>query len=71
MRATYGMRLRGFSPSTYPKDGFIEVIEDQALIPADLKAKYYDFLVYDRELTDDEIKAWELDFLWIEREDQK
>ena len=71
MRATYGMRLRGFSHGTFPKDGFIEVIEDQSLIPTDLKTKYYDFLVYDRELSDDEIKAWELDFLWIEREDQK
>ena len=71
MRATYGMRLRGFSPGTYPKDGFIEVIDDQALIPTDLKTRYYDFLVYDRELSNDEVKAWELDFLWAEREDQK
>ena len=40
----YGMRLRGFSPGCQPKDGFV------ARKDSDSK-KYWDILVYDRQLT--------------------
>lgn len=71
MRATYGVRRRGYSLGVRLVDGFIESIEDQALIPADLKTRYHDFIVFDRELSDDKLKVLALDFLWAEREDQK
>lgn len=52
----YGMRLRGFSPGCQPKDGFVERQDD-------VTGKYHDILVYDRELTEDELKNYELDFI--------
>ncbi len=52
----YGMRLRGFSPGCQPKRGLI----DKEL---DATGKYYDILVYNRRLTDDEIMDYELDDL--------
>lgn len=52
----YGMRLRGFSIGCQPTNGFIERQDDEA-------GKYYDILIYSRELTADEVKAYELDFL--------
>lgn len=52
----YGMRLRGFSPGCQPKEGFV------ARKDSDDK-KYYDVLLYDRPLTDDEERNYELDFL--------
>lgn len=50
----YGMRLRGFSIGCQPMDG-LDHRED------DTTGRYYDILVYDRRLTDDEVKAYELD----------
>lgn len=52
----YGMRLRGFSPGCQPKDGLVERQDD-------VTGKYHDILVYDRELTEDELKNFELDFI--------
>lgn len=49
----YGMRLRGFSPGCQPKDGFIERQDDPT-------GKYYDILIYNRELTADELNSYEL-----------
>ena len=51
---TYGMRLRGFSPGCQPKNGLIERKDDPS-------GKYWDLLVYSRELTDEEVKGYELD----------
>lgn len=53
---TYGMRLRGFSPGCQPKNGLIERRDDPS-------GKYWDILVYSRELTDEEVKDYELDRL--------
>lgn len=53
---TYGMRLRGFAPGCQPMNGLKFRIDD----PSD---EYYDLLVYDRELTDEELRAYELDYL--------
>lgn len=52
----YGMRLRGFSIGCQPRDGFIERMDDPS-------GRYYDILIYDRQLTDRELEAYELDYL--------
>lgn len=56
MMFLYGMRLRGFSPGCQPKDGLVERQDD-------VTGKYYDILVYNRELTTEELKNYELDFI--------
>lgn len=52
----YGMRLRGFSIGCQPMDGFIGRIDDKM-------GKYHDILIYNRLLKNDELKAYELDYL--------
>lgn len=52
----YGMKLRGFSIGCQPMVGFQERIDD-------LSGKYYDLLVYNRKLSKDELRAYELDFV--------
>lgn len=56
MMFLYGMRLRGFSPGCQPKDGLVERQDD-------VTGKYYDILVYNRELTEKELNDFELDFI--------
>ena len=50
----YGMRLRGFSIGCQPMKGLVERQDDPA-------GRYHDILVYDRELTEKEIRDYELD----------
>ena len=52
----YGMRLRGYSPGCQPKEGLVRRLDDST-------GKYYDLLEYDRELSEKEVRAYELDFL--------
>lgn len=52
----YGMRLRGFSPGAQPKDGWLETEEDPL-------GDYWNILVYNRKLTDKEVKEYDLDSL--------
>lgn len=52
----YGMRLRGFSIGCQPKNGIVQVLDDQT-------NTYYDILVYDRKLTEKEVADYELDEL--------
>lgn len=52
----YGMRLRGFSIGCQPMDGFVERQDDASGL-------YHDILVYDRQLTQEEVDEYELD--WI------
>ena len=52
----YGMRLRGFSPGAQPKDGWIETEEDPL-------GDYWNIMVYNRKLTDKEVKDDDLDSL--------
>jgi hypothetical protein len=52
----YGMRLRGFSIGCLPKEGYIDRRDDDT-------GKYRDILIYNRELTEDEIQAYNLDFI--------
>lgn len=56
MKYTYGMRLRGFSIGCQPMDGFVERQDDTT-------GRFYDLLVYDRKLTDEEIENYELEEL--------
>lgn len=54
MEHRYGMRLRGFSPGCQPKEGLLRREDDPT-------GKYWDILVYDRILTDQEIRSYDLD----------
>lgn len=56
MAYRYGMRLRGFSIGCQPKDGFLGREDDES-------GRYYDILIYDRQLTDRELEDYELDYL--------
>lgn len=53
MTYRYGMRLRGYAPMCQPK-GVIRREDDAT-------GRYHDILVYDRELTDKELRDYELD----------
>lgn len=54
MEYRYGMRLRGFSPGCQPREGLLRREDDPT-------GRYYDILVYGRELTDTEQTSYELD----------
>ena len=51
----YGMRLRGFSPGCQPMEGLVRVEH-----PLNLE-KWWDILVYDRELDYTELFLYDLD----------
>lgn len=51
----YGMRLRGFSPGAQPLDGLIECMDGEG--------GYHNILVYNRELSEEEMRDYELDRL--------
>ena len=52
----YGMRLRGFAPACQPMNGLVGREDD-------LTGKYHDVLLYNRQLTEQEIRKYELDYL--------
>lgn len=52
----YGMRLRGFSIGCQPAKGFVDAMPDES-------GKYWDFLIYNRKLTDKEVSDYELDYI--------
>lgn len=52
----YGMRLRDFDIAAQPMEGLVRQEDDET-------GKYHDILVYDRELTEEEVKGYELDIL--------
>lgn len=56
MAYKYGMRLRGFSIGCQPMDGLVERQDDPS-------GRYYDILVYNRKLTEQEVENYELDYL--------
>ena len=56
MQYRYGMRLRGFSPGCQPMSG-LDHAED------DTTGRYYNILVYNRKLTSEEVRDYELDNL--------
>jgi len=49
----YGMRLRGYAPMCQPK-GVIRREDDPT-------GKYWDIIVYDRELSESETRSYDLD----------
>ena len=51
----YGMRLRGYSPGCQPK-GVLRREDDKA-------GRYHDIIVYDRQLSADDIRNYELEEL--------
>ena len=56
MKFRYGMRLRGFSIGCQPMEGLLGREDD-------ITGRYHDIIVYDRELTDEEVRDYELDRL--------
>lgn len=60
----YGMRLRGFSLGCQPMNGFVERQDDTT-------RKYHDILLYNRQLTEEELKNYELDYLGSDGEPQE
>ena len=62
MRYTYGMRARGFSPLCQPKEGLVEHWDSPY-------HEYYDLLEYNRKLTPEEEREYELDYLGEENDD--
>ena len=49
----YGMRLRGFAPGCQPMKGLVGTMEGIG--------RYHCVLIYNRELTDEEVRDYELD----------
>lgn len=58
MEFLYGMKMRGFSPGCQPKRGLKERLDDTT-------GKYWDILIYDRQLTADEVISYELEFVGV------
>ena len=56
MNYRYGMRLRGFSIGCQPMNGLLWSEDDPS-------GRYYDILIYDRKLTDSELRDYELDYI--------
>ena len=48
--------LRGFSIGCQPSKGFVDAMPDES-------GKYWDFLIYNRKLTDKEVADYELDYI--------
>ena len=65
-RYLYGMRLRGFSPATFPQKGFIECLQEKEFKQLKTLNRYHDILAYERKLTELEIQGYELDFIGIQ-----
>ena len=55
----YGMRLRGFSPGCQPMEGYIDKLSEEVV----KMTRYHDILLYNRELTWGEVRAYELDLV--------
>lgn len=60
----YGMLYRGFSPACQPMQGLIERQDDTS-------GKYFDILVYDRKLTENEVKNYELEEITMAEEKKR
>lgn len=56
----YGMRLRGFSIGCQPMEGLVERQDDWT-------GKYWDILVYDREISKADCEHYDLEFIGVEQ----
>lgn len=54
MEYRYGMKLRGFSIACQPMNGLVRREDDST-------GKYWDILIYSRELTDKELQDYDLE----------
>lgn len=52
----YGMRLRGYSPGCQPMQGLV-------LRCMESRDGYHDVLLYNRKLTEKELRDYEMDFI--------
>lgn len=52
----YGMKLRGYSIGCQPSEGLVQSESDQT-------GRYWDVLVYNRELTDKELEEYDLELV--------
>ena len=59
----YGMRLRGFAPGCQPMEGLIGCEDGRT-------GRYHAVLLYRRELTEREVRNYELDFLGVKEEEK-
>lgn len=55
---TYYCRLRPPAPGTQPKQGLIKAVDEKITHNS---REYWGYVVYDRELTDKELYAYDLD----------
>lgn len=55
----YGMRLRGFSSGAQPMGGLLGY-------KPSMTNRYYDLFIYNRPLTEEEIKQYDLEFVRFE-----
>lgn len=53
---TYGMRSRGYSIGCQPREGFVAADDD-------CLGEYHNVLLYNRKLTDEECRDYDLDYL--------
>jgi hypothetical protein len=58
----YGMRLRGYSIGCQPRDG-LDHREDDTKGFRQNGRRYHDILVYNRQLSEKELFAYDLDFI--------
>lgn len=63
MEYKYGMRLRGFAPMCQPMTPMCQPMKGLIKREDDTSGRYHDILIYDRELTERELKDYELDKL--------
>lgn len=61
----YGMRLRPYAPACQPTQGFIAKVDGNAVFEHEefLPRRYHDILIYNRSLSDSEVRDYELDEL--------
>jgi hypothetical protein len=56
MAYLYGMKMRGFSIGCQPMKGLSERLDDRT-------GKYWDILRYNRQLSPEEVRAYELEYI--------
>lgn len=59
MRYFYARKTRLFNADAYLKKGFVMASRNQDLDGS----KYYDLVVYDKKLKDEEVKKWEFEYI--------
>ena len=59
MRYIYARKSKHFNADAYLKKGFVMASRNQDVDGS----KYYDLVVYDKKLKDEEVKKWELEYI--------